>query len=219
MDLNSINANVNRLLSNIWAIIAFLREFAVDGAKDVSITYLNADGSESTKTFPNIAKIVQACNLKNDNGVLKDLDGVLLFENHISGNNFTYENNIATFTKNIKILKNGAHSTFLLEYKSNINGNGSGSYEGKILGYLAFMTFWDGSSVKLKMDFIQIFNSAGGTSPNDEIVASFKFAESDSNVITYTPDGNYDVAFTFDKSSVNYSKIALRDISENLTVA
>lgn len=75
MDLNSINANVNRLLSNIWAIISFFKEFAVDSAKDVSITYLNADGSESTKTFPNVAKIVQACNLKNDNGKLKDLNG------------------------------------------------------------------------------------------------------------------------------------------------
>jgi len=56
MDLNSINANINRLLTNIWAVISFLKEFAVDGAKDVSITYINADGSESVKTFPNIAK-------------------------------------------------------------------------------------------------------------------------------------------------------------------
>jgi hypothetical protein len=57
MDLNSINANINRLLTNIWAVISFLKEFAVDGAKDVSITYINADGSESIKTFPNIAKM------------------------------------------------------------------------------------------------------------------------------------------------------------------
>lgn len=57
MDLNRLNANVNRLLTNIWAVISFLREFAVDDAKDVSITYVNADGSESVKTFPNIAKM------------------------------------------------------------------------------------------------------------------------------------------------------------------
>jgi len=56
MDLNSINANINRLLTNIWAVISFLKEFAVDGAKDVSITYINADGSESVKTMPNISK-------------------------------------------------------------------------------------------------------------------------------------------------------------------
>ncbi len=63
MDLNSINANINRLLTNIWAIITFLKEFAVDGAKDVSITYVNADGSESVKTFPNVAK--QIASLEN----------------------------------------------------------------------------------------------------------------------------------------------------------
>jgi len=57
MDLNSINANINRLLTNIWAITSFLKEFAVDGAKNVSITYINADGSESVKTFSNIAKM------------------------------------------------------------------------------------------------------------------------------------------------------------------
>jgi len=57
MDLNSINANINRLLTNIWAVISFLKEFAVDGAKNVSITYINADGSESVKTFSNIAKM------------------------------------------------------------------------------------------------------------------------------------------------------------------
>lgn len=56
MDMKSINANVNRLLSNIWAIITFLKEFTVDGAKDVSITFLNENGTESIKTFPNIEK-------------------------------------------------------------------------------------------------------------------------------------------------------------------
>jgi len=57
MDLNLLSANVNRLLTNIWAVIAFLKEFAVDPAKDVSISYLNADGSVSVNTFPNIAKM------------------------------------------------------------------------------------------------------------------------------------------------------------------
>jgi len=53
-----LSANIERLLTNIWAIISFLREFAVDNTKDVSITYINADGSESVKTFPNIARMV-----------------------------------------------------------------------------------------------------------------------------------------------------------------
>ena len=58
MDLNSINQNVLRLINNSSKIISFLPEYAVDGAKDVSITYENADGTESTKTYPNIAKQV-----------------------------------------------------------------------------------------------------------------------------------------------------------------
>jgi nickel-dependent lactate racemase len=67
MDLNLLNANVGRLLTNIWAVISFLREFAVDGAKDVSITYINADGSESVKTFPNIAKQIDSLEIwKNE---------------------------------------------------------------------------------------------------------------------------------------------------------
>jgi len=78
MDLNLISANVNRLLTNIWAVISFLREFAVDGAKDVSITYINSDGSESVKTFPNIAKMVSTYNITNDNGKIRDMNGIIL---------------------------------------------------------------------------------------------------------------------------------------------
>ena len=78
MDLNSINANINRLLTNIWTVISFLKEFAVDGAKDVSITYINSDGSESVKTFPNISKMWETFNITNDGGVIKDLDGNIL---------------------------------------------------------------------------------------------------------------------------------------------
>lgn len=62
MNLNELNANVNRLLQNIWAVITFLKEFCVDGAKDVSITYINNDGSESIKTFPNVAKMQSQVN-------------------------------------------------------------------------------------------------------------------------------------------------------------
>ena len=58
---------INILITNAGNILKFLKEFTVDSAKDVSITYINADGSESIKTFPNIVK--QNANLeswKND---------------------------------------------------------------------------------------------------------------------------------------------------------
>lgn len=56
MDLSSVNININRLLTNIWNIVSFFKEFAVDDSKDVSVTYINEDGSESSRTFPNISK-------------------------------------------------------------------------------------------------------------------------------------------------------------------
>jgi len=87
MDLNSINANINRLLTNIWAVISFLKEFAVDGAKDVSITYINADGSESVKTFPNIAKMVASYNITYTGGYIKDLSGNIIKVNQNIGKN------------------------------------------------------------------------------------------------------------------------------------
>ena len=62
MDLNAINANINRLLTNIWNLTSFLKEYTVDGGKDVSITHVNADGSETTKTFPNITKQISTLN-------------------------------------------------------------------------------------------------------------------------------------------------------------
>ena len=59
MDLNSINTNINRLLTNIWNVISFLKEYTVDESKDVSITHVDPDGSEVTKTFPNITKQIE----------------------------------------------------------------------------------------------------------------------------------------------------------------
>ena len=56
MDLNLINANVSRLLTNIRNIIIFLKEYTVDGAKDVSITHIDDSGTAMVKTFPNITK-------------------------------------------------------------------------------------------------------------------------------------------------------------------
>jgi len=47
---------IERLLVNTANYFSFLKEFTVGDAKDVSITHLEADGSESVKTFPNIAK-------------------------------------------------------------------------------------------------------------------------------------------------------------------
>lgn len=63
MNLVQINENINRLLANLWAILGFFKEYLVDPAKYVSMTFINADGSETTNTFPNIA--MQIAN-KND---------------------------------------------------------------------------------------------------------------------------------------------------------
>lgn len=56
MDLNSINQSVLRLINNSTNIISFLKDFTTGGAKDVSISYIEADGNTTNKTFPNIAK-------------------------------------------------------------------------------------------------------------------------------------------------------------------
>ena len=57
MDLNVLNQSVLRFIDNGTKIISFLKDFTVGSAKDVSITYINADGSESVRTFANIAKM------------------------------------------------------------------------------------------------------------------------------------------------------------------
>lgn len=56
MDLNNINQNVLNLIKNGTNIISFLKEFTTGSAKDVSIQQIEADGSTTTKSFPNIAK-------------------------------------------------------------------------------------------------------------------------------------------------------------------
>lgn len=60
MDLNSLNQSVLRLIENGTRIISFLKDFTTGTAGDVSITYINADGSESVKTFSNIAKFTSS---------------------------------------------------------------------------------------------------------------------------------------------------------------
>lgn len=133
MDLNSINANINRLLTNIWAVISFFKEFAVDGAKDVSITYINADGSESVKTFPNISKMWVTFNITNDNGIVKDLDGNIVggrllqisqheynLRNLMQGNNYPIAVDMITpfiFTKKSSNSKLKIDLTYSLEHK------------------------------------------------------------------------------------------------------
>lgn len=66
MDLNALNQSVLNLIKNGTNIISFLKDFTVGSAKDVSITYINADGSESVKSFPNIAKMVAIINGTKD---------------------------------------------------------------------------------------------------------------------------------------------------------
>ncbi len=79
MDLNALNQNTNRLIQNTTRVISFLKEFTVDDAKDVSMTYVNEDGSESTKSFSNIAKMVEDSNTSND-GRVAEADNALKLE-------------------------------------------------------------------------------------------------------------------------------------------
>ncbi len=78
MDLNALNQAVLRLIENGTKIISFLKDFTSSTTKDVSITYINGDGSESVKTFPNIAKMVDTYNITNDSGIIKDANGNVL---------------------------------------------------------------------------------------------------------------------------------------------
>lgn len=81
MDLNALNQSVLNLIKNGTNIISFLKDFTVGSAKDVSITYVNANGSESVKSFPNIAKMVASYNIKYD-GVIRDMSGNSLEVSH-----------------------------------------------------------------------------------------------------------------------------------------
>ena len=65
MNLDLINANVTRLLRNIGNVISFLKEYTVDESKDVSITHIGDDGSEITRTFPNITKQINSLNARS----------------------------------------------------------------------------------------------------------------------------------------------------------
>ena len=63
MDFNLLNTTVTRLLSNIWNVIVFLKEYSLGPSGDVTYTYHNADGTDTTATFPNIAKQVAEGNI------------------------------------------------------------------------------------------------------------------------------------------------------------
>jgi len=65
--------SIERLVANGNNILNFLKEFTVGSAGDVSITYLNDDGSESVKTFPNIAK--QMATFEDWKGKAFDFEG------------------------------------------------------------------------------------------------------------------------------------------------
>ena len=80
MDLNALNQAVLRLIENGTKIISFLKDFTVGSAGDVSITYINADGSESVRTFPNIAKMVESYNIKSVSGTIVEQDGTMLLD-------------------------------------------------------------------------------------------------------------------------------------------
>ncbi len=72
MNLVQINENINRLLANIWSIIVFFREYLVDPAKDVSMTFKNEDGSESVNIIPNINKQNEGLETWKDSQLLEN---------------------------------------------------------------------------------------------------------------------------------------------------
>jgi len=115
MDLNALNQSVLRLIENGTKIISFLKDFTVGSAKDVSITYINADGSESVSTFPNIAKIVQSANVTNVGGVLKDLAGKNITNNFIKVgliNNYSIDTTDRVIIPFDKVITNTNNSVF-----------------------------------------------------------------------------------------------------------
>ena len=60
MNLAALNQKVNRVFSLIYAWIAFIPEFVSITPKDVTITVPNEDGTETTRTHPNLAKWTQS---------------------------------------------------------------------------------------------------------------------------------------------------------------
>ena len=74
--------SVERLVANCNSIVNFLREFSSDIPQDISIDWVNDDGSITTKTFSNIRKFQESINILNKNNILKSIDnGELTIDN------------------------------------------------------------------------------------------------------------------------------------------
>jgi len=128
MDLNALNQSVLRLIENGTKIISFLKDFTVGSAGDVSITYINADGSESVRTFPNIAKMVATYNITNDNGVIRDMDGNWLIDKiYTETKDITCEADTPIEVFNLCSLQNVTDSTFLIDisWDNALNADGN----------------------------------------------------------------------------------------------
>jgi hypothetical protein len=66
---------IEKLVANGNAILNFLKNFSSDVPQDVSVDWINDDGSIDTKTFANIKKFQDSVGMVNDGGVIKDLGG------------------------------------------------------------------------------------------------------------------------------------------------
>jgi hypothetical protein len=66
---------IEKLVANGNAILNFLKNFSSDVPQDVSVDWINENGSIDTKTFANIKKFQDSVGMVNDGGVVKDLDG------------------------------------------------------------------------------------------------------------------------------------------------
>ena len=69
---------VQRLVSNGNSIINFLKKFSSSTPQDVSVDWVNDDGSVDTKAFANIKKFQDSVNMTNDGGIIKDLNGNII---------------------------------------------------------------------------------------------------------------------------------------------
>lgn len=93
-----------RLVANGNTIINFLKEFSHSDAKDISISWIENDGTVVTKTFANIAKFQAAVNLKFENGVIKTSAGVPIDIDAATVGGYTAEQLLDTSGLNFKML-------------------------------------------------------------------------------------------------------------------
>ena len=98
---------VQRLVSNGNSIINFLKNFSSSTPQDVSVDWVNDDGSVETKTFANIKKFQDSVDIKNNNNELVSSTGENLSihnANNIEGKSLLDIQGMVTNPHNFKFL-------------------------------------------------------------------------------------------------------------------